>query len=140
MQKSLFGRHTEEALAYDEDFDLKRSVRERAAPPGTLEPRGQSAPPEFYVGALWDGMAFSGLIIDRRPALTGGTALLYSIPVSVSGSRITLTVPAALAAQVRAAVVLPGASWNCLTVRADGPMGSVGVHRTDTVGRQPWPQ
>jgi hypothetical protein len=36
--------------------------------------------------------------------------LLYSIPVSVSGSRITITVPAALAAQVRAAVVLPGAT------------------------------
>ena len=89
---------------------------------------------------LWDGMAFSGLIIDRRPALTGGPALLYSIPVSVSGSRITLTVPAALAAQVRAAVVLPGASWNCLTVRADGPMGTLGVHSADTIGRQPWPQ
>jgi len=140
VQKSLFGRHTEEALAYDEDFDLKRSVRERAAPPGILEPRGQSAPPEFYVGALWDGMAFSRLIIDRRPALTGGTALLYSIPVSVSGSRITLTVPAALAARVRAAVVLPGATWNCITLRADGPLGSVGIHGADDIGRQPWPQ
>jgi hypothetical protein len=41
--------------------------------------------------------------------------LFYSIPVSVSGSRITLTVPTALAAQVQAAVVLPGATWNCDT-------------------------
>ena len=85
-------------------------------PPGFPLPPGQTAPAEFVVGALWDGTAFSGLFIDRRPALTGQPALLYSIPVSVSGSRITLTVPAALAAQVRAAVVLPGATWNCFTV------------------------
>ena len=68
------------------------------------------------MGALWDETAFSGLFIDRRPLLTGQPPLLYPIPVSVSGSRITLTVPAALAEQVRAAVVLPGATWNCLTL------------------------
>ena len=102
--------------------------------------QGQAAPAEFYVGALWDGTAFSGLLIDRRPALMGQPALQYLIPVSVSGSRITLTVPAALAAQVQAAVVLPGATWNCLTLRADGPMGSIGIHSADEIGRQPWPQ
>jgi hypothetical protein len=42
--------------------------------------------------------------------------LLYSIPVSVSGSRVAITVLAALAA-IRAAVVLPGAAWNCFTQR-----------------------
>jgi len=92
------------------------------------------------VGALWDGTAFSGLLIDRRPALTGQPALQYSIPVSVSGSRIILTVPAALAAEVRAAVVLPGATWNCITLRADGTLGSDGIHSADAIGRQPWPQ
>jgi len=95
---------------------------------------------EFYVGALWDGTAFSGLLIDRRPALTGQPALVYSIPVSVSGSRITITVPAALAAQVRAAVVLPGATWNCFTLRSNRIGGTDGFHQADTIGRQPWPQ
>src|SRR6516165_4109796 len=65
-------------------------------PPGFPLPPGQTAPAEFGVDALWDGTAFSGVLFDRRPALTGGSALLYSIPVSVSGSRITLTVPADL--------------------------------------------
>jgi hypothetical protein len=102
---------------------------------------------EFYADAQWDGTAFSGVFVDRRPLLTGGTALQYSIPVSVSGSRIILTVPAALAAQVRAAVMLPGATWNCSTVLdpnyvfPTGPqVGDNGFHEADTIGRQPWPQ
>jgi hypothetical protein len=110
-------------------------------PPGFPFPSGQmTASAEFGVDAFWDGTAFSGQLYDRRPALTGGTALLYSIPASVSGSRITLTVPAALAAQVKAAVVLPGATWNCFTVRANSTGGTEGVHQADTIGRQPWPQ
>jgi hypothetical protein len=115
-------------------------------PPGFPLPPGQTAPAEFGVDADWDGTAFSGLLFDRRPALTGGTALLYSIPVSVSASRVTITVPAALAAQIRAAVVLPGATWNCFTLRGNKVAGNIvgtednGVHGADTIGRQPWPQ
>jgi hypothetical protein len=108
-------------------------------PPGFPEPPGQTAPAEFGVDALWDGTAFSGQLYDRRPALTGQPALLYSIPVSVSGSRVTITVPAALAAQIRAAVVLPGATWNCFTLRGSNDRAA-GTHGADTIGRQPWPQ
>ena len=122
------------------DWHFALNTNDSTDPPGFPEAPGQTAPAEFYVGALWDGTAFRGLLIDRRPALTGQPALLYSIPVSVSGSRITLTVPAALAAQVQAAVVLPGATWNCLTLRADGPIGTNGIHGADLIGRQPWPQ
>ena len=110
-------------------------------PPGFPEASGQTASAEFAVSAQWDGTAFSGVFVDRRPALTGQPALLYSIPVSVSGSRITLTVPAALAAQVRAAVVLPGATWNCDTGWLNSTRsGSDGVHLADVIGRHPWPQ
>jgi hypothetical protein len=117
-------------------------------PPGFPLPPGQTAGAEFGVDALWDGTAFSGVLLDRRPALTGQPALLYPIPVSVSGSRITLTVPAALAAQVKAAVVLPGATWNCFTLwnntflldhGTDAIHGPAGVG-ADNIGRQPWPQ
>ena len=108
-------------------------------PPGLPEPPGQMAPAEFAVGARWSGTAFNGYFIDRRPALTGQPALVYSIPVTVSGSHITVTVPAALAAQVRAAVVLPGATWNCLTAWISAP-GTDAVHLADAIGRQPWPQ
>ncbi len=122
------------------DWHFALNTDDSTDPPGLPLPPRQTAPAEFYVGALWDGSTFSGLLIDRRPALTGQPALQYSIPVSVSGSRITLTVPAALAAQVRAAVVLPGATWNCLTLRADGTLGSYGFHGADVIGRHPWPQ
>ncbi len=122
------------------DWHFALNTDDSTDPPGLPLPPGRTAPAEFYVGALWDGTAFSGLLIDRRPALTGQPALLYSIPVSVSASRITLTVPAALAAQVRAAVLLAGVTWNCLTLRADGPMGSDGIHGADEIGRQLWPQ
>jgi len=110
-------------------------------PPGFPFPsRQMTAAAEFGVDANWDGTAFSGQLYDRRPALTGGSALLYSIPVSVSGSRVIITVPAALAAQVKAAVVLPGATWNCFTLRANSTGGTDGIHQADTTGRQPWPQ
>jgi len=112
-------------------------------PPGFPEAPGVTAPADFAVYAQWDGTAFRGVFVDRRPALTGGSALLYSIPVSVSGSRITLTVPAALAAQVRAAVVLPGATWNCDTGWSNTALLGIGTnanHLADVIGRHPWPQ
>jgi len=113
-------------------------------PPGFPLPPGQTAPAEFFAEAEWDGTAFSGVFVDRRPALTGGPALQYSIPVSVSGSRITLTVPATLAAQVLAAVVLPGATWNCTTLWDPNYLlgiGNEGVHIPDDIGgSRPWPQ
>jgi hypothetical protein len=112
-------------------------------PPGFPEPPGVTASAEFAVYAQWDGTAFSGVLVDRRPALTGGAALMYSIPVSISGSRITLTVPAALAAQVRAAVVLPAATWNCDTGWDNTALFGIGteaIHIADVIGRHPWPQ
>lgn len=126
------------AGAFDWHFSL--NTDDSTDPSGLPLPPGQTATAEFSVDALWDGTAFSGVLIDRRPALTGGSPLQYSIPVSVSGSRIIITVPAALAAQVRAAVVLAGATWNCTTVRVNTGYGTDGVHVADTIGRQPWPQ
>jgi hypothetical protein len=112
-------------------------------PPGYPFPSGQTATAEFEVVAFGAGTAFSGLFVDRRPALTGQPALFYSIPVSVSASRITLTVPAALAAQVRAAVVLPGATWNCDTGWSNTVLLGIetdATHLADAIGRHPWPQ
>jgi hypothetical protein len=127
------------------DWHFALNTVNSTAPPGWPFPPGQTAGSEFGVDALWDGTSFSGLLFDRRPALTGGSALLYSIPVSVSGSRIIITVPAALAAQIRAAVVLPGATWNCSTLwnntgTALFPIGTQAIHGIDEIGRQPWPQ
>ena len=113
-------------------------------PPGFPVAPGQTESQEFMVYAQWDGTAFSGVFVDRRPALTGQPALLYLIPVSVSGSRITITVPAALAAQVNASVVLPGANWRCLTGWSNTTLRGIGTdafHITDGIGgTHPWPQ
>jgi hypothetical protein len=117
-------------------------------PPGFPVAQGQKIfTAEFFTDAQWDGTAFRGVFVDRRPTLAGGTALQYSIPVSVSGSRIIVTVPPTLAAEVRAAVMLPGATWNCSTVLdtnylfPTGPeVGDNGFHEAGTIGRQPWPQ
>jgi hypothetical protein len=110
-------------------------------PPGLPSPPGQTGSPEFLVYALWDGTAFSGVFLDRRPALIGQPALLYSIPVSVSGSRIILTVPTYLAALVQP---LPGASWYCITGWDNTTlfgMGTDAIHIVDILGGlQPWPQ
>jgi hypothetical protein len=110
-------------------------------PPGFPSPPGQTSLPEFLVYAQWDGTAFSGVFLDRRPLLTGGSPVQYSIPVSVSGSRIILTVPAALAALVQP---LPGASWYCITGWNDTALlgiASNAFHIADILGgRQPWPQ
>jgi hypothetical protein len=124
------------------DWHFALNTDDSTDPPGLpLQPK-KTAPADFYVGALWDGTAFRGLLIDRRPALTGGSPLQYSIPVSVSGSRVILTVPAPLAAEVRGAVVLPGATWNCLTVwdNTANHNPSDAIHAADGIGRQPWPQ
>jgi len=114
-------------------------------PPGFPVAPGQKGKftAEFFADAQWDGTAFTGVFVDRRPTLTGGMALQYSIPVSVVGSRIILTVPAVLAAQVQP---LPGATWNCSTVLDPNYIppqyasGDNGFHEADTIGRQPWPQ
>ena len=109
----------------------------------STRPLGLPLPPkvaggaEFFVGAFWDGTSFGGILIDRRPTLTGGVPLQYSIPVSVSGSRIIITVPAALAAEVRAAV-LPGATWSCIT--ASGKPRLPGTKFADFAPDNPWPQ
>jgi len=81
------------------DWHFALNTDDSTDPPGLPLPPKITAPADFYVGALWDGSTFSGLLIDRRPTLTGGSACKYSIPVSVSGSRIIITVPAALAAR-----------------------------------------
>jgi hypothetical protein len=122
------------------DWHFALNTDDSTDPPGFPLAPGETAPAEFYVGAQWDGTAFHGILIDRRPALKGQPALMYSIPVSVSGSHITLTVPAALAAQVQP---LPGATWNCLTAWAKNLLRGIGssdAHGADATGRQPWPQ
>jgi hypothetical protein len=109
-------------------------------PPGFPFDPAAPLPPEFIAAAWWDGTSFIGMFIDRRPALTGGQILSYSIPITVSGSRITLTVPAQLAAVVQP---LPGACWWPKTGWWNTALlakGTDAIHFADgVIGCEPWP-
>jgi len=60
-------------------------------------------PFEFFIAVSWNptgswglGTGFVGLLVDRRPLLTGGQAVVRSVPFTIEGSRVTLLVDAAL--------------------------------------------
>lgn len=47
---------------------------------------------EIMVEVVWDGTAFAGLLIDRRPILTGGEVIVTPIRFTISGATVQLTV------------------------------------------------
>jgi hypothetical protein len=47
---------------------------------------------EFVVRVIWDGTSFSGIVIDRRPLLTGGQASITPVGFEVNGSSLTAIV------------------------------------------------
>lgn len=67
-----------------------------AVPRGFPFAPGGAAPPEFMVMVLWDGIAFTGTLIDRRPLLSGGEFVSTSIPVEIVGATISAVVDADL--------------------------------------------
>ena len=109
--------------AYIWSFGLDTNIS--TFPPGFPFDRTAPLPQEFIVWVTWDGVTFSGELIDRQPALAGGEMLHYPIPVSVSGSRITVIVPAALASYVQP---LPGAHWWVGSVRSHTVLTGKGTH------------
>lgn len=64
------------------------------APAGYPLSNGTVAPFEFFVNVTYDGTQFQGVVIDRRPLLTGGEAVVTPHPFSITDSKITMTVPA----------------------------------------------
>jgi hypothetical protein len=53
---------------------------------------GSVAPPEFMVMVLWNGTTFTGILIDRRPLLTGGDVAITSVPFSIAGATVSASV------------------------------------------------
>ena len=62
------------------------------APAGYPETPGISTPFEFVVRVIWDGGSFRGEVIDRRPLLTGGSALVRPAPFKISRATISVSV------------------------------------------------
>lgn len=97
---------------------------------------GQQAPAELVVLAFWDGSAFSALLQDRRPLLTGGTALVTSLPFTISGADLQVTAGASLLGNPSSFL------WAPITVYWSGtPFSTSGFHFVDAPQPvyNPWP-
>jgi hypothetical protein len=96
-------------------------------PEGDPFPQNQPGPSEFNTRVFWDGSAFTASLLDRRPLLEGGEAILTPLSFTVSGSEIRVAVPASLI----------GASsfrWGAVTVYSSAsPGGNNGDHFVDTL-------
>ena len=82
--------------------------------------------PEFVVVVSWDGTAFAGTAIDRRPLLTGGEAILTPVPFSINGTMVEADLDSTLIGDVP-----PSFVWNVGTFAWSGPVGSNAAHTID---------
>jgi hypothetical protein len=82
-----------------------------------------SGPAELSVRVSWDGTAFAGTAIDRRPLLTGGAAIITPVAFSISGTIVQADLPYALIGAVPASF-----GWFAGTGAWSGPVGSSEGH------------
>jgi len=66
------------------------------SPSGYPLPPGIDSPFEVVVQLQWNGQAFSGQVIDRRPLLSGGQAMVLPVTANVSGNALDVMVPGGL--------------------------------------------
>jgi hypothetical protein len=84
-------------------------------------------PGEFVVYVSWDGTAFAGTAVDRRPLLTGGEAIITPVPFSINGTIVQADLAYTLIGSVPASF-----SWIAGTGAWSGPVGlSEGHHGVD---------
>ena len=93
-------------------------------------------PVEFIVIIFWDGTSFTGMLIDRRPLLTGGNAILTAVPFNINGSEV-------IASSNGAMIDNPlSFGWRALTDTWSARFGTDSFHAPDFApdnGFAPWP-
>ena len=98
------------------------------APCGFPGAPGQSAfcqPFEFVIGVVWNGASFTGILIDRRPLLTGGNATIVSLPFTIQGSEVKVSLTGAI-------IDNPSSfGWRALTTAWSGGFGTDSFHPVD---------
>jgi hypothetical protein len=96
-------------------------------PEGDPFPRNQPGPSEFNTRVFWDGKAFTASLLDRRPLLEGGEAILTPLAFTVSGAEVRVEIPASL-------IGSSSFRWGAVTVYASAtPGGNNGDHFVDTL-------
>jgi hypothetical protein len=79
---------------------------------------GATGPAEFVITIVWDGSAFGAFLVDRRPLLTGGQAVLTPLDYTISGTLLQVDVKAD-------ALGDPSSfGWGSATIYSSGPSGS----------------
>jgi hypothetical protein len=105
-------------------------------PAGTPFPPGKARPAEFLVYVGWDGSAFSGVLIDRRPLLTGGEAVVVAPPFTISGTEVRIDVGASVLGNPSSF------SWSTANLYWSSPPGATnGIRFVDMPEpfSNPWP-
>ncbi len=98
-------------------FDLDPATFPRGWPNPAAIPVG--LPGEFVVIVSWDGTAFAGTAVDRRPLLTGGEAVFTPVTFSIDGTIVEADLPYALIGDVP-----PSFAWDPFIWDWAAPVGS----------------
>jgi len=97
----------------------------------TTNPIGYPAAPglalqaEFVVSVVWDGIAFHGILVDRRPLLNGKEAVITPRPFTFTSIGVQMVVGAGELANPTSFV------WDPTVLCWSAPPGSFGVHFID---------
>ncbi len=94
---------------------------------------GEPHSEEFYVLVFWDGIQFTGLLVDRRPLLSGEAAIVTDIPFIIKGDEITVTAGAAMVGNPESFM------WDAGTVNFFSPLNTEGWFPVDGTVISPWP-
>ena len=97
----------------------------------TAAPQGYPFPPlaqgpDFLVVISWNGTAFAGNAIDRRPLFTGGAAIITPVPFSINGTIVEAVLPSTLIGDFP-----PSFAWDPRTLNWSGPVGGAGFNAVD---------
>jgi hypothetical protein len=90
--------------------------------------------PEFNVYVSWNGVQFTGVAIDRRPLLTGGEAIIASVPFSINGATVKALLPSTLIGDVPVSF-----RWAPLVLAWASPVGTGGFLCVDRTELTPSP-
>jgi hypothetical protein len=96
-------------------------------PPGYPFPPGATPPAEFIIQVTWDGSSFSAVLVDRRPLLNGGIAVITPLAFTISGTDVRADVGASLLGKPSSFY------WGAVTFYWSGPMGSSGGNFVDAL-------
>jgi hypothetical protein len=97
----------------------------------TAEPQGFPFPPiaqgpDFLVVVSWDGAAFKGTAIDRRPLFAGGEAITTPVEFSIDGAIVEAVLPSTLVGDFPSSF-----DWDPRTLNWSGPVGGGAFNRVD---------